>query len=365
MILYLSLTHNCQLRCNYCYAGEKHHKSMSRETIVKAIDFTLKTPMQKLEFGFFGGEPLMEWELFQFATYEIEAKTKEKNIELVKTFTTNGVLLDNEKVKWLREHGFYVVVSIDGNEDMHNTHRLYANGEGTFEAVKNGLIELQKIYKDGQYAVISVVTPENISHLPSSLKYLHQELGIKDIHLALNYFANWGDDTQAYTNIYHQVVDYTIEQYRQNNQLNLDIIDDKIRTEIESSCTSCSFGELKLAIAPSGNIYPCERIIGNDTGELSMGNIYSGFESSKRAKLIEERGNSNEECKTCPLKERCTNSCGCTNYTLTNSINTTHGTVCFFQKLFIEVADKVGSTLYSEKNEMFMRKFYGVMQEVY
>jgi len=361
MILYLSLTHNCQLRCNYCYAGEKHHKSMSRETILKGIDFTLKTPMQKLEFGFFGGEPLMEWELFQFATYEIETKTKEKNIELVKTFTTNGVLLDKEKVKWLREHGFYVVVSIDGNEAMHNTHRRYASGEGTFEAVKKGLLELQKVYKDGQYAVISVVTPENINHLPKSVKYLHQELGIKDIHLALNYFANWGDETQLYTNIYHQVADYTIEQYRQNNQLNLDIIDDKIKTEIESSCKSCSFGELKLAIAPSGNIYPCERLIGNDTGELSMGNVYSGFDSSQRAKLIKERGNTNEECKTCPLKERCTNSCGCTNYTLTNSINTTHGTICFFQKLFIEVADKVGSTLYEERNQMFMEKFYGVV----
>ena len=134
---------------------------------------------------------------------------------------------------------------------------------------------------------------------------------------------------QLYANIQHQVADYTIEQqYRQNNQLNLDIIDDKIRTEIESSCKSCSFGELKLAIAPSGNIYPCERLIGNDTGELSMGNVYSGFDSSQK-----------------------------------NSINTTHGTVCFFQKLFIEVADKVGSTLYEERNQMFMEKFYGKVKK--
>ena len=61
------------------------------------------------------------------------------------------------------------------------------------------IIELQKVYKDGQYAVISVVTPENINHLPNSVKYLHQELGRRDIHLALNYFANWSNDTQAYT----------------------------------------------------------------------------------------------------------------------------------------------------------------------
>ena len=359
MILYLSLTHNCQLRCNYCYAGKKVHKSMSKETILKSIEFTLKLPMQKLEFGFFGGEPLMEWELFQFATYKIEDETKEKNIELIKTFTTNGILLDKEKILWLKKHGFYVVISLDGNEEMHNTHRLYANGKGTFQAVKSGIKELQNLYNDGEYAIISVVTPENIQYLPESVCYLHQELAINNIHLALNYFTKWGDETQKYSDIYHQVGNYAIEQYRKGKKLNIDIIDDKIETEIESSCKSCSFGEFKLAIAPSGTIYPCERIIGNDTGELSMGNVFSGFDYSKRSELIAQRGNRNEECKSCPLKERCTNSCGCTNYTLTNSINTTHGTVCFFQKLFIEVADKVASTLYKEENEMFMQKFYG------
>jgi uncharacterized protein len=316
--------------------------------------------MQKLEFGFFGGEPLMEWELFMFATYEIEHQAQEKNIELIKTFTTNGVLLDKEKVAWLKKHGFYVVISIDGNEAMHNTHRLYANGEGTFKAVKKGILELQKVYKSGEYALISVVTPQNIQHLNASLKYLHQTLKVVDIHLALNYFAQWQDETESYTKAYQQVGTYVIEQYRANNPINLDIIDDKIRTRTEDGCSVCSFGELKIAVAPSGNIYPCERLIGNDTGALSMGNVHSGFDNSKRAELIASRGNSNEECKTCPLKERCTNSCSCTNYTLTNSIDTTHGTVCFFQKLFIAVADDVASTLYEEKNEMFMKKFYGV-----
>jgi len=360
MILYLSLTHNCQLRCNYCYAGEKFHKPMSRETILTSIEFMLKLPMKKLEFGFFGGEPLMEWDLFLFATYEIERQTKAKEIELVKTFTTNGVLLTEDKVLWLKQHGFYIVVSIDGNEAMHNTHRHYANGEGTFQAVKYGILELQKVYNDGEYAVISVVTSDNIKYLPDSVRYLHQELGINDIHLALNYFDLWGEETQTYRQLYHQVGHYAIEQYRRNKKLNIDIIDDKIKTEIENSCSSCSFGELKMAVAPSGNIYPCERLIGNDTGELSMGNVHKGFDKNRRAKLIAQRGNSNEECQTCPVKERCSNSCGCTNYTLTGDISRTNGTICFFQKLFIEVADKVASTLYAEKNRMFMEKFYGV-----
>jgi len=358
MVLYLSLTHNCQLRCDYCYAGEKLHQPMSKETLLKSIEFTLKLPMKKLEFGFFGGEPLMEWELFQFATYEVERQTQQRGIELVKTVTTNGVLLDSTKVAWLRKHGFYVVVSLDGNEAMHHTHRRYANGSTTFHTVKKGLQELQKRYNVNDYAVISVVTPQNIQHLPDSVAYLHQELGIQHLHLALDYFATWGEETTTYRDLYHQVGAYALEQYQQGNPLHIDIIDDKIRTVTESNCQRCSFGEFKLAVAPSGRLYPCERLIGNDTGALSMGDVYQGFDHTQRAKMIEERGNSNKECQTCPIKERCTNSCGCTNYTLTNSINTTNGTVCFFQKLFIEVADKVASTLYEEKNEMFMGKFY-------
>ena len=332
---------------------------MSRETVSQAINFTLKMPMKKLEFGFFGGEPLMEWELFQYATYLIEKETKQRDIELIKTFTTNGILLTPKKVQWLKTHGFYIVVSIDGNRQMHNTHRRYANNEESFHEVKQGIIELQKLYKNGEYAVISVVTPENISYMRESVEYLHQELKIRDIHLAVNYFTKWNENTEEYTKLYHSVGKYVIEQYQKGNEIHLDIIDDKIKTAIESSCSSCSFGELKIAVAPSGNIYPCERLIGEDTEALSIGNVYSGFDHSKRNKLISQRGNSDEECKTCPLKERCSNSCGCTNYTLTESINSTNGVVCFFQKLFIEVADNVASTLYAEKNELFLQKFYG------
>ena len=358
MTLFISLTHNCQLRCNYCYAGKKYHKPISKETILKSIEFILNFPMRELTFGFFGGEPLLEWELLQFATYEMEKRAKEKGVVVKKTFTTNGILLDDEKVTWLREHAFYMVISLDGNEQMHNTHRVYADSNNSFNDVKTAILTLQKQYTSKEYSVISVVTPQNIIYLNDSIKYLHKELNVKKIHLALNYFTQWGEETKNYTKIYHTLGEYVIEQYRQNEEISIDIIDEKILTELEG-CASCSFAEKKISVAPSGNIYPCERLIGEDNGELSIGNVYSGFNLSKRNELISQRGNSNEECKTCELKERCTNSCGCTNYTLTNSISTTNGVVCFFQKLFIEVADNVASTLYKEKNEMFLKKFYG------
>ncbi len=363
MNLTIALTHNCQLRCDYCYAGEKHHKAISKETIAQAIAFTFEIPMQKLEFGLFGGEPLMEWELFQWATLHVEAEAKKRAVKLIKTVTTNGVLLSEDRVKWLREHAFYVVVSLDGNEAMHNTHRKHANQRGSFHEVLKGIQTLQTLYNDGEYTIISVATPQNIHHLNDAVKYLYEELKIQEIHLALNYYGRWAEDEksiEAYRAIYHALGDYVIEQYRQGKEITIDIIDGKIKAQIAGGCASCSFGELKIAVAPSGNIYPCERLIGEDEGDLAIGNVHSGFDHSKRASLIAQRGNSNKECQDCPLKERCTNSCGCTNYTLTGSINSVNGVICFFQKLFIEVADRVASTLYQEKNEIFLGKFYGI-----
>lgn len=364
MTLFFSLTHNCQLRCNYCYAGEKIHRSMSKETLLKAIDFAFRIPMKKLEFGFFGGEPLMEWELLKFATLKIENIATQKNIELVKTVTTNGILLNDKKSKWLREHAFYVVVSIDGNEAMHNMHRVYADSTGTFQDVKNSILTLQKYYSSGEYSINSVITPQNILHLNDSVAYLFEDLKVDKIRLAIDYFANWQEATEQYREIFNKLGVYVIEQYRQNRDISVNILDEKIRSAIENSCAACGFGEQKIGVAPSGTLYPCERLIGDDTGELAMGDVFNGFDALKRANLIAQRGNINTECQTCSLKSRCINTCGCTNYNLTGSINTTNGVVCFFQKLFIEVADRVASTLYQEKNRLFLEKFYnGIWEE--
>jgi uncharacterized protein len=314
--------------------------------------------MERLEFGLFGGEPLLEWELFQYATEYVERRALETDTKLIKTVTTNGVLLDREKVDWLREHAYFVVVSIDGNAQMHGTHRVYADGNSSFEEVKQAIATLQEVYTDTEYCVISVVTPQNIVHLVDSVKYLYEELHIQNIHLSVDYFGAWGEETELYTQIYHAIGAYVIEQFRAGREIRIDFIEDKVKAQILEGCTACSFGELKLGIAPSGNIYPCERLIGEDDGTLCIGNVHEGFDTQARNQVLQTRGNVDIECQTCPVQSRCVNHCGCTNHYLTGSINTTGGTLCFFQKLMIEVADEVANTLYAERNRLFLERFY-------
>jgi uncharacterized protein len=358
----LSLTHDCQFRCTYCYAGDKIKKIMPKETIDKSIEFLFTHEFEKLEFGFFGGEPLLEWEKIIYATKKIEEIASQKNIKTNRTITTNGTLLTEENVKWLKENLFYMVISLDGNELMHNTHRKYANGAGTFKDVINGLKNLQKYYKNKEYSINLVVTPQNVKYLSDSVKYLYLEHNIEDIAIADDLYSDWDDYAQIWENEYKKIGDFYIEMFRKDKFIKISFIEDKIATGIKGgydACKTCSFGENEVIVAPSGNLYPCERLIGNDNDqEMIIGNVFNGYDIKKKFNLLKLRGNTNEECKTCELKPRCMNFCGCTNYTVTKSINTAFGTLCFNQKLSIEVADYVSETLYNEKNPLFMKEFY-------
>ncbi len=358
MTFYISLTHSCQLRCDYCYSGEKFKKSITHNTLKRAIDFIFSFNQKNIEFGFFGGEPLLEWSSLVEATLKVEKIAKSKDIHLKKTLTTNAIALDSKKCKWLREHNFFLVISLDGNESMHNTHRLYPNKSASFKDVVGSLGVVQNYYNSNEYCVNVVVTKSNIIHMCQSVKYLYNELRVKKIKLNVNIFDNWDIDTTIIENEYKNVANFAIECYSKNLDIEIDFIDSKIRTNIEKNCNSCNFGEHKFAIAPSGTIYPCERLIGEDTKELSIGDVYSGIDYLKQLQILKTRGNTTKECQDCSIKDRCLNDCGCSNYYLTGSIDKVGATLCYFQTLMIECADIVATKLFKEKNRLFLEKFY-------
>jgi len=358
MNFFISLTHACQLRCSYCYAGDKFSRAIDLATLDSAIDFILSKAHNSFSLGFFGGEPLLEWEKLQYATQKLEELASAKGIKFSKTLTTNGLLLCKEKLNWLKEHNFYLVISIDGNSKMHNRHRVYPNKKGSFMEVEGAVLRAVEVFNAERFTTVTVVTPQNISNLSDSIKYLHQELGAKRTRVSVDYFASWGDDTSTILQEFKRLKEYILECYRKNIDVYVDIIDDKIKAHIEDSCYECRFGEFKIGIAPSGNLYPCERLIGEDTEELAIGDVKKGFNSKALANIVASRGNRNIECQECAYKSRCINSCGCTNYILTGDIALTGATVCFFQKLFIDSADEVANILYNEKNSLFLSKFY-------
>ena len=146
--------------------------------------------------------------------------------------------------------------------------------------------------------------------------------------------------------------------------MKVNVLDAKIITRLKNGYETsdrCKFGCGEMAIAPSGNIYPCERLVGVDEdGGVCMGSVHTGYDLARKVALLGELGNSDPECASCLLRSRCMNWCGCVNYTTTGAIDSAPGLVCFHEKLAIRVADHLAEILYHEKNRSFLSRFYGL-----
>lgn len=366
----LCLTHACNLRCTYCYAGDKSDRRMSWQVAQRAVDFCLEQTVKRArllcqpavaQIGFFGGEPLLEWDLLQRAFTYARDESHRLDIELRRTVTTNLSLLTEPRAAWLREQGFHVGLSLDGNAAMHDTLRRFPDGRGSHAACAPAL----RFYRDAEDGaeVIVVIDPRNVAHLADSVAWLVSE-GVRHISLNPNFYRAWPEPAlAAWTEACERIGDLYIMRYRQSAPVRINVIDGKIRTRIKEGyalCDRCGFGEQEIAIAASGNIYPCERIVSDDVCNepLCLGNVFSGFDPARRAQVVAARGNTVRECAGCNLQPRCMNWCSCINYATTGAINRVAGIVCFHEKMVIAVADRVGATLYGESNPAFLEKFY-------
>jgi len=335
---------------------------MTIETAKRAIDFAMEQGEGDFQLGFFGGEPLQKWGLLQNATRYAERVLAEKGRRLVCTVTTNGIGLSRERVEWLDTHGFYLGVSIDGNREMHESCRFLAGGRSSFDGVVRGLKTALKYPHSVE--TVTVLDPKNISYLPDGVQFL-AELGVKRISLNPNFYEEWSDDQLSqWERAYERVGDYLLSRYRAGAPVAVNVIDAKMITRIKNGYAKsdrCRFGCGEMAVAPSGNIYPCERLVGDDSDEaVCIGSVHTGYDMAKRVALLGQRGNHDLECASCSLRDRCMNWCGCVNYTTTGAIDSAPGVLCFHEKLAIRVADRIASTLYHEKNASFLTRFYHV-----
>lgn len=362
----LCLTHDCTLRCNYCYAGRKYRHAMTQETAQKAIDICLaeaKRVGRGLDLSFFGGEPLLEWELLQWCYAYLESRKEGLIVPPRYGLTTNGTLLSAERLAWLTERDFLIGISIDGSPTMHNTNRCYADGTGSHTAVARALALLDA-HPTARTKAICVVTPNNVKHLAEGIEWLaahfHREIGLN-----IDYWSPWTDEQfDTLCEQYRAVAAHVLQSYRNGSPIRLSNIDHKILSHIHSeenahNCTQCTIGEREIGVTVDGNFFPCSRLVGiGDEAELNFGNVNDGINRARQEWIIATRGNTTPACKLCELRERCVNSCGCTNHAASGHINQVSPFLCCSEKFFIETADELAGTLYEEQNPHFLKLFY-------
>jgi uncharacterized protein len=359
MKITLSITHNCNLRCEYCYAGEKFNRIMDMDTAKKIIDFAFAvTPSsESIDFGFFGGEPFLELALMEDIIAYIH--TKDVSNPITFNITTNGTLFNDTILRFIRRHNIQLSISVDGPDHVHNKKRKYKNGRGTLKKVLKNLEEISQELE--HFQVNAVFGPDTIDKLDETVRFLVNE-NIRNIHLNPDISASWGEEhLPLITQSYKEVADTYIGMYKNNQEVAVNLLDNKLILFLKGGYEAsdrCAMGESEFGFSPSGNAYPCERLIGNDTDtEMMMGNIHTGVNLLSRCTIGKNFASSNAECGECTFKKYCMNWCGCTNYHMTGATDKMSAMMCHSERNAITVAKYAFNSL--QENSLFTKHMLG------
>jgi uncharacterized protein len=359
----LSLTHRCNLACRYCYSGRATKQDMSSETARKCVDFALQGPVDEKGLGLclFGGEPLLRFDLVR----EISAYSYRKAAELGRkvriSVTTNGTLVTPAVIDFAADQRVDLCFSLDGPADLHDCNRPYPDGRGSFADVARRLeMALKRL---DRVEVNAVFGPDTIMELPRCVKFF-VDFGISVIHLNPDITAVWsGDIRSQLQDAYAQIADYYIECYARGHEIAINLLDNKMLLFIKrgyAPTDTCAMGDGEWGFAPSGNIYPCERFIGEDEdSSFRLGSIHTGLDLVRRCALRGRRGCRNPECAACSLAKYCMNWCGCTNYFMSGQTDMVGPTLCVMEKSAVGAARYVFNSLVNAGNELFTDHMFG------
>ena len=351
----IHLTEKCNLNCTYCYEN-KRNKDISFEDIKNLIDYEINRKQNYSIIIFYGGEPLLQKNMIKSTIDYINSKNCKTDFYF--GITTNGTLLDDDFINYMKENRFVnIAYSIDGMKETHDLNRKTIDGKGTFDIVQTNAKKL--LHSFNEVVAMSVITKNNLSNLSNNVEYLI-DMGFKYINLLFDYSQDWQDeDLNEIKKQYNEVAEIYANKILQESDVEIPLIDDKIRTYIkdEYNCNEdCKFGMKTINIGTDGNFYPCMQFVNNK--DFIIGNCEKGIDINARLNLIKSSKKENETCKNCSIKKRCKHTCACRNYVLTNDINELSPVVCETEKILIEASDKMAEKLYKQNSKMFIQKFY-------
>lgn len=325
----LQLTQQCNFRCNYCvysgnYENRNHATTKMSPSLAKAgIDFLLGHAKDSptISVGFYGGEPLLEFELIKECMEYTNKVAEGKKIAY--SMTTNGSLLNNEMVETFLKYDATVAISLDGPSDIHNKNRKFAsNGKGTYEIVYNNIIDIMKKYPEFrrkiQYSMVIdptvqigcinefIATEDELFGQNSISSTLVNGLYRKDkIASTQEFFQNWEyEKFKYYLFLLGRLPENKSSRLMNNSHITLLEFISKSQkifyplSKNDHHSGPCIPGQVRLFMNTEGDFYPCERV--NETSEvMKIGNIKEGFDFDKIRALLNIGTLTESECKDC------------------------------------------------------------------
>ncbi len=344
----LNIAHDCNLRCKYCFASTgdfgKGRKLMSFETGKHAIDFLLEKSgdRQNLELDFFGGEPLMNFDVVKQIVNYARSREAEFNKKFRFTITTNGLLLDDDKIDFINKEMSNVVLSIDGRKEVNDFMRVRVDGTGCYDKILPAFKKLVDRRGDKEYYVRGTFTNHNLDFADDVFALYDagfDQISIEPVVGDSDEYALTEKDLPDVFNEYERLAKRIIENEKNGKKFNFFhfMIDLDQGPCAIKRLRGCGCGNDYVAITPDGDIFPCHQFVGKD--EYKMGNIDEGtFNMEMKQDFAKAHIYTKPECKKCWAKFYCSGGCNANNYQYMGDIRTAHKLSCQLEKKRLECA---------------------------
>lgn len=354
--LCLHIAHDCNLACRYCFAeeGEYHGRRalMSYEVGRKALDFLVANSGGRvnLEVDFFGGEPLMNWQVVKDLVAYGRSLEKPYNKKFRFTLTTNGVLLNDEILEFANREMANLVLSIDGRKEVHDYMRPHRGGQGSYDEIVPKFIKAAESRGQMNYYVRGTFTRHNLD-FAEDVKHL-ADLGFKQISVEpvvadeKEEYALRGEDVPRILEEYDRLARELIARWQAGKGVNFFhfMIDLQGGPCVAKRLSGCGSGTEYLAVTPWGDFYPCHQFVGKE--EYLMGNVDEGI---TRTDIRDEFKQCNvyakDKCRKCFARFYCSGGCAANSYNFHGNINDVYDLGCELQRKRVECAIMIKAAL--------------------
>ncbi|WP_195983430.1 thioether cross-link-forming SCIFF peptide maturase [Clostridium sp. D33t1_170424_F3] len=352
----LNIAHDCNLRCEYCFAAKgdfgRGRMLMPLEVAKKAIDFLIEKSegRHNLEVDFFGGEPLMNFEVVKETVAYARSIEKAHHKNFRFTITTNGLMLTDDKIDFINREMSNVVLSIDGRKEVNDRLRVRTDGSGCYDSIVPRFQKLVATRGDKDYYARGTFTKYNLDFTDDVLHLV--ELGFDQVSVEpvvsdpnLSYSIQ-KEDLPVVFKEYERLANTIIENRKAGKWFNffhfmLDLNQGPCAIK---RLRGCSCGNEYIAITPEGDIFPCHQFVGDDNWK--MGNVMDGSFDMKRKNLFALANvYSKEDCKNCWAKFYCSGGCNANNSQYERDIHKPHKIACELEKKRLECAVMIQAAL--------------------
>lgn len=360
----LNLTQDCNLRCSYCFTHGKSSRKMTFEMGKKCINYLLKNVQEcninllprKYRFvnmAFWGGEPLLEWDMIQQLVLHSE-NTEYKDVVIEFNGTTNGTLLTEEKLRFCREHQLFFMISLDGTQETHDRYRRFSDGKGSHSVIMKNMEKVLKFFPTTK--VRTSPYPDRIGYFYEDIKYL-AEHGFYHIMFSPVYEMNWTDEVwEIWKEQCFKVVDLIMYLRKRGIELKLEHF-----TSFQTDCQiyPCGAGRSYVGFDYDGSIYPCHRFIKFHDDrpwqekEICIGHVDHGITKPDFRNRFINWNPEDKACKDCKFLDisPCAGGCYGINYDLRGDISIPSPHICNYTKMQKEVSEYLKFCVRSERQD--------------